>query len=157
MKLLLVSPYQRIGRKRLRAITIPQLGLHILASLTPDDVDLTVVDEEIREIDFSSDFDLVGISCMTATANRSYQLSDIFRQRGSKVVLGGIHPTILPQEAIQHADAVVIGEAKAVGRMSSMILKRERSRNSTMYRNLIFQRFLSQGGIFISTRRSLTV
>jgi radical SAM superfamily enzyme YgiQ (UPF0313 family) len=112
MKLLLVSPYQRIGRKRLRAITIPQLGLHILASLTPDDVDITVVDEEIREIDFSSDFDLVGISCMTATANRSYQLSDIFRRRGSKVVLGGIHPTILPQEAIQHADAVVIGEAE---------------------------------------------
>ena len=58
------------------------------------------------------DFDLVGISCMTATANRSYQLSDMFRQRGSKVVLGGIHPTILPQEAIQHADAVVIGEAE---------------------------------------------
>ncbi|MCJ7663623.1 MAG: hypothetical protein MUO24_05220 [Desulfobacterales bacterium] len=69
MKLLLVSPFQRFGRKRLRAITIPQLGLHILASLTPNDVDITVVDEEIREIDFSSDYDLVGISCMTATAN----------------------------------------------------------------------------------------
>jgi radical SAM superfamily enzyme YgiQ (UPF0313 family) len=91
---------------------MPQLSLHILASLTPKDVDITVVDEEIREIDFSLDFDLVGISCMTATANRSYQVSDMFRQRGSKVVLGGIHPTILPQEAIQHADAVVIGEAE---------------------------------------------
>jgi len=112
MKLLLVSPFQRFGRKRLRVITIPQLSLHILASLTPNDVDITVVDEDIREIDFSSDFDLVGISCMTATANRSYQLSDMLRQRGSKVVLGGIHPTILPQEAIQHADAVVIGEAE---------------------------------------------
>ncbi len=112
MKLLLVSPSHRFGRKRLKAIKIPQLGLHILASLTPEDVDITVVDEEIREIDFSLDFDLVGISCMTATANRSYQLSDRFRQRGSKVILGGIHPTILPQEAIQHADAVVIGEAE---------------------------------------------
>jgi radical SAM superfamily enzyme YgiQ (UPF0313 family) len=112
MKLLLVSPFQRFGRKRLRAITIPQLSLHILASLTPNDVDITVVDEDIREIDFSSDFDLVGISCMTATANRSYKLSDMLRQRGSKVVLGGIHPTILPHEAIQHADAVVIGEAE---------------------------------------------
>jgi radical SAM superfamily enzyme YgiQ (UPF0313 family) len=49
---------------------------------------------------------------MTATANKSYELSDRFRQRGSKVVLGGIHPTILPQEAIQHADTVVIGEAE---------------------------------------------
>jgi radical SAM superfamily enzyme YgiQ (UPF0313 family) len=112
MKLLLVSPFQRFNRKRFRAITIPQLGLHILASLTPNDVDITVVDEEVGKIDFSSDFDLVGISCMTATANRSYKLSDIFRQRGSKVVFGGIHPTILPQEAIQHADAVVIGEAE---------------------------------------------
>jgi radical SAM superfamily enzyme YgiQ (UPF0313 family) len=112
MKLLLISPSRKFGKRVLKAIKIPQLGLHILASLTPNDVDITVVDEEIREIDFSLDFDLVGISCMTATANRSYQLSDIFRQRGSKVVLGGIHPTILPQEAIEHADAVVIGEAE---------------------------------------------
>jgi radical SAM superfamily enzyme YgiQ (UPF0313 family) len=111
MKLLLISPSHKFRRK-LRAIKIPQLSLHILASLTPNDVDITVVDEEIREIDFSADFDLVGISCMTATANRSYQLSDLFRQRGAKVVLGGIHPTILPQEAIRHADAVVIGEAE---------------------------------------------
>ena len=111
MKLLLISPSHKF-RKKLRAIKIPQLSLHILASLTPNDVDITVVDEEIREIDFSLDFDLVGISCMTATANRTYQLSDMFRKRGSKVVLGGIHPTILPQEAIEHADAVVIGEAE---------------------------------------------
>ncbi|MDP2968468.1 MAG: cobalamin-dependent protein, partial [Deltaproteobacteria bacterium] len=98
MKLLLLSPSHGFGKK-LRAIKIPQLSSHILASLTPNDVDITVADEEIREIDSSLDFDLVGISCMTATANRSYQLSDMFRQRGSKVVLGGIHPTILPQEA----------------------------------------------------------
>jgi radical SAM superfamily enzyme YgiQ (UPF0313 family) len=112
MKLLLVSPSHKLGKKVVKSIKIPQLGLHILASLTPNDVDITVVDEEIGEIDFSLEYDLVGISCMTTTANRSYQLSDRFRQRGSKVVLGGIHPTILPQEAIQHADAVVIGEAE---------------------------------------------
>lgn len=112
MKLLLISPSHKFGRKRLKAIKIPQLSLHILASLSANDVDITVVDEEINEIDFSLDFDLVGISCMTATANRSYQLSDMFRKKGSKVVLGGIHPTILPQEAIQHADAVVVGEAE---------------------------------------------
>jgi len=112
MRLLLLSPSNKLGRKVLKAIRMPQLGLHILASLTPNDVDITVMDEEIREIDFSLDFDLVGISCMTATANRSYQLADRYRQKGSIVVLGGIHPTILPQEAIQHADAVVIGEAE---------------------------------------------
>ena len=111
MKLLLVSPSHKF-LKKLRAIKIPQLSLHILASLTPNDVDITVTDEDIRKIHFSLHFDLVGISCMTATANRRYQLSDRFRQRGSKVVLVGIHPTILPQEAIRHAIAVVIGEAE---------------------------------------------
>src|SRR5271157_4139535 len=112
MRLLLISPSNKTGRKVLKAIRMPQLGLRIIASLTPEDIAVTVVDEEIREIDASLDFDLVEISCMTATANRSYQLSDRFRQRGSKVVLGGVHPTILPQEAIEHADAVVIGEAE---------------------------------------------
>ena len=112
MKLLLLSPSNKLDRRVLKAIRMPQLGLHILASLTPHDVAITVVDEEIKETDYSLDFDLVGISCMTATANRSYQLADRYRQEGSKVVLGGIHPTILPEEAIQHADAVVIGEAE---------------------------------------------
>jgi radical SAM superfamily enzyme YgiQ (UPF0313 family) len=112
MKLLLISPSYNSGIKVIKAVKIPQLSLHILASLTPNDIDITVVDEEVNEIDFSLGFDLVGISSMTATANRSYQLSDLFRQRGSKVVLGGIHPSILPEEAIQHADAVVIGEAE---------------------------------------------
>jgi radical SAM superfamily enzyme YgiQ (UPF0313 family) len=147
MKLLLVSPSRKFGKliKVPKALKIPQLSLHILASLTPNDVDITVVDEEIREIDFSSDFDLVGISCMSATANRSYQLSDMFRKRGSKVVLGGIHPTILPQEAIQRADAVVIGEAE--GCWADVI-------NDFRKGNL--QKFY-QGEIFILTRGYLTV
>ncbi|MGD0231258.1 MAG: radical SAM protein [Syntrophorhabdales bacterium] len=112
MRLLLISPSNKLGRKVLKAIRMPQLGLHIIASLTPEDIAVTVADEEIGEIDFSHDFDLVGISCMTATANRSYQLADKYRQKGAHVVLGGIHPTILPEEAIRHADAVVIGEAE---------------------------------------------
>jgi hypothetical protein len=84
MRLLLVTPSRELGKKKIKAIKIPQLSLHILASLTPDDVDITVVDEEIRDIDSSLEFDVVGISCMTATANRTYQLSDMFRQRGPK-------------------------------------------------------------------------
>ena len=62
MKLLLVSPSNGLDRNRLKAIKIPQLSLHIIASLTPTDVEITVVDEEIRGIDFSLDFDLVGIN-----------------------------------------------------------------------------------------------
>ena len=85
MKLLLISPSHKLGRKALKAIKIPQLGLHILASLTPNDVDITVVDEEIREIDFSLDFDLIGISCMTATANRGYLTT--FRTSWTEIML----------------------------------------------------------------------
>jgi len=86
---------------------------------------------------------------MTATANRSYQLSDMFRQRGSKVVLGGIHPTIYRKKPSSTPMQLSSERQKAVGQMSSTILERESSRNSTMYQNLIFQRFLSRGEIFI--------
>ncbi len=157
MKLLLVSPCPEVGRKTPKTLRIPQLALHILASLTPNDVDITVVEEEIEDIDFSIDFDLVGISCMTATANRGYQLCNIFREKGSKVVLGGMHPSVLPQEAIQHADAVVIGEAEGCWPDVIRILGEENYRNSTIYLPLICQSLLSQGEIFILIRRYLTV
>ena len=156
MKLLLVSPSPKF-RKKLKAIKIPQLSLHILASLTPNDVDITVADEEIREIDFSLDFDLVGISCMTATANRSYELSDMFRQGGSQSRSGRNSPRPCAQEAIQQPMQSSSERQKAVGPMSSATLEAKSSRNPTMYQNLIFQSFLSRGVIFILTRRYLTV
>lgn len=112
MKLMLISPSDKAGRKPSRSITVPKLALHILASLTPRDIALTLVDEQTGRLDPSQDFDLVGITAITATANRAYQLADSYRERGSKVVLGGVHPTFLPEEAIQHADAVVLGEAE---------------------------------------------
>jgi radical SAM superfamily enzyme YgiQ (UPF0313 family) len=112
MNLLIISPSNRLNRKVVRSFRVPQLGPHILAALTPQDVSITVADEEVRPIDPSLDFDLVGITAMTATAKRSYELAGIYRRRGSKVVLGGVHPSILPEEAIQYADAVVIGEAE---------------------------------------------
>ena len=112
MHLLLVSPSRDAGKKVTNGFKFSQLTLHVLASLTPPDVEVSAVDEDLAEIDFSRSYDLVGITCMTATARRAYQLGDLFRARGSLVVLGGIHPTVLPQEAIAHADAVVIGEAE---------------------------------------------
>jgi radical SAM superfamily enzyme YgiQ (UPF0313 family) len=112
MHLLLISPSREPGKKITNGFKFSQLTLHVIASLTPGDVQVSAVDEDIMEIDFSRSWDLVGISCMTATARRAYQLGDMFRARGSTVVMGGIHPTVLPQEAIAHADAVVIGEAE---------------------------------------------
>jgi radical SAM superfamily enzyme YgiQ (UPF0313 family) len=93
---------------------VPSLALMILAALTPSDFDVTIVDEGIEEIDFERDVDLVGITLLTMTALRGYEIADRFRKRGVKVVLGGMHATVLPKEAAQHADAVVIGEAERV-------------------------------------------
>jgi radical SAM superfamily enzyme YgiQ (UPF0313 family) len=72
-----------------------------------------LIDEAVEEVELTEDVDLVGISAMTAQAPRAYEIADAFRSRGVKVVLGGMHPSALPQEAIQHADAVVVGEAEA--------------------------------------------
>jgi radical SAM superfamily enzyme YgiQ (UPF0313 family) len=93
-------------------LRMPQLTLGVISALTPPEIELDVVEEEIEEINFDKYYDLVGISCMTAVAPRAYQLSSVFRKKGAKVVLGGIHPTVMPGEAITHCDCVVIGEAE---------------------------------------------
>ena len=93
---------------------IPQLSLHILEGLTPKEHEVKIIEEEIERVDLEQECDLVGISCMTANAPRAYYLAGEFRKRGKKVVLGGVHPTILPDEALRHADAVVVGEAEGV-------------------------------------------
>ena len=90
------------------------LALATLASLTPQDVEVKVTDENIEDIDFDKDVDLVGITATTFMAPSAYKIADEFRRRGVKVVLGGIHPSMLPGEALQHADAVVVGEAENV-------------------------------------------
>ena len=90
------------------------LGLLILAALTPEEHETRVIDENIEEVDFNERFDLVCISIITQTATRAYYLGDKFRQHDCKVVIGGIHATLMPEEAIEHADSVVIGEGEAV-------------------------------------------
>jgi radical SAM superfamily enzyme YgiQ (UPF0313 family) len=93
---------------------IPPMALLALGAVTPSDVDLRIIDERLEPIDTDMAADLVGISAITLSAYRAYEIAARFRRRGVKVVLGGIHPTVLPQEALQHADAVVVGEGDAV-------------------------------------------
>ncbi len=93
---------------------MPQLSLYILEGLTPNEHEVRILEEETEPIDLDQECDLVGISCMTANAPRAYDLCREFKKRGKTVVLGGVHPTILPDEASQHADCVVIGEAEGV-------------------------------------------
>ncbi len=93
---------------------MPQLALYILEGLTPPVHEVQIIEEESEFVDTDQDCDLVGISCMTANAPRAYELCAAFRKRGKSVVLGGVHPSILPHEAMQHADCVVVGEAEGV-------------------------------------------
>ncbi|MFW6180787.1 MAG: B12-binding domain-containing radical SAM protein [Spirochaetota bacterium] len=114
MRILLVSPAKNPGRKTPRYIVLPQLALQILAGLTPREHQVTIVEEEIEDLDLDTECDLVGISCMTANVTRGYCLAREFKARGKTVVMGGVHPTLLPDEALRHADSVVIGEAEGV-------------------------------------------
>ena len=87
-------------------------GLLVIGALTPKDIDVVLVDENVEVINFDEDYDLVALSAMTQQASRAYEIADEFRKKGIKVVMGGIHATILPQEAKQYVDSVIIGEAE---------------------------------------------
>ncbi len=92
----------------------PPLGLMTVAALTPPNINVSITDECLEPVDFDRDADLVGLTAMTSAAPRAYQIADHFRQRGIAVVMGGMHASALPQEALQHVDAVVIGEAEGL-------------------------------------------
>ncbi len=120
MRLKLISPRRQerdlwdmrnvvklIGKK----YSLPSLALPTLAALTPMGVDVSITDENVDPIDFEERVDLVGISFNTPQTRRAYEIADAFRDRGVSVVLGGIHASMLPEEAARHADALVLGEA----------------------------------------------
>ena len=114
MKILLISPVRETHSYTNKGILIPQLALFILEGLTPKKHEVEIVEEEYKPVDFNKNCDVVGISCMTSNAYRAYKIAAEFRKRGKIVILGGVHPSILPDEALQYADSVVIGEAEGV-------------------------------------------
>ncbi len=113
MKLLIVAPKwpedSLWGQIYFR---FPYLALTILAALTGEEWKISIIDENVDAIDFSDLPDLVAISIMTPLAKRGYEIADAFRGKGVSVVLGGIHPTMMKDEAKTHADSVVMGEAE---------------------------------------------
>ncbi len=112
-RLLLVYPAtEKLGW--VRRFQLPSLALQQVAAATPSEWEVLLADEVHEEVPFDGLFDLVGITAMTHQALRAYAIADRFRARGVPVVLGGMHPTVLPDEALGHADAVVVGEAEPV-------------------------------------------
>ncbi len=98
-----------------RALYSPLAGLLAVAAAVPRDrYEVVLTDENIEPIDFDLKADLVGISAMTSYVNRGYEIADAYRARGVPVVMGGVHPSFMPQESLKHCDAVVIGEVELV-------------------------------------------
>jgi radical SAM superfamily enzyme YgiQ (UPF0313 family) len=114
MKILLISPVRDPHKFTNKGILIPQLALFILQGLTPKKHEVKLIEEEYMELDMDEACDVVAISCLTSNAYRGYRIADAFREKGKIVVMGGIHPSLLPDEALEHSDAVVIGEAEGV-------------------------------------------
>jgi radical SAM superfamily enzyme YgiQ (UPF0313 family) len=101
-----------LGLFKIPLFRIPPHGLAVLAGATPRSTyDVRIVDENVEPIDFSSDADVIALSIMTPSAVRGYEIADTFKDMGKKVIIGGIHATVLPEEAKDHAHAVVVGEA----------------------------------------------
>ncbi len=96
---------------------LKSLALATVAGLTPDDVEVSLRDDTVKRIEpteINGGTDLAAFTVSTKTAFRAYELAAAYRQRGVKVVMGGIHPTAVPDEALQHCDAVVVGEAEGL-------------------------------------------
>lgn len=115
MKLTLIKP--NIGRRE-HSLYVDEgrmepLMLGILAALTPPDVDVVLYDDRMEDIPYDVSTDLVAITVETFTARRAYEIAAEYRQRGVKVILGGMHVSLLPEEAALHADSIFIGDAES--------------------------------------------
>jgi radical SAM superfamily enzyme YgiQ (UPF0313 family) len=118
LRIVLISPkgplYRRRGGIFKQSLRYMPLTLPTLAALVPDELsaDVVCVDEGINDIDLNLDADLIGMTVITGTAPRAYELARHFRQRGISVVLGGPHVTLVPDDAQPHADSIVVGYAE---------------------------------------------
>src|SRR5919198_885800 len=119
LRIVLLSPrgplYRHRGGIWKKTMRYAPLTLTTLASLVPPDIpaDIRLLDEGVDEIHPERiEADLVGISAITGTAPRAYEIAARLRRRSIPVVLGGVHPTLVPDEAMQHADSIVVGYAE---------------------------------------------
>lgn len=115
LRILLIMPNAGIHRLKVGPFRMSfreaPLTLTTLAALVPPELkaDIKIVDESVDDVPFDEHFDLVGISCLTGTALRAYEIAGYYRARGATVVLGGVHVSLRPDEAARHADIIVKG------------------------------------------------
>jgi len=112
MEVLLTMPHPNPKRGLFDRFNYPSLTLKQLAAITPTGHKLELVDERYEPIDFNKNYDVVCISCLTYNSLRGYEVAAEFRKRGIPTIIGGYHATLVPDEAKQHVDSVVIGEGE---------------------------------------------
>ena len=114
-KLLLINPrnYLKEGLLKYEFSNFPPLGLGIIARLTPDDWEIEILDENFDEFEYK-EADLVGFTAFTSNAYRAYQIAQVYRENGVPTVMGGIHASMMFQEALDYVDTVVKGEAESI-------------------------------------------
>ncbi len=114
MKITYIMPCvgKKSGQSYIGSWLMEPLAIATLAGLTPKSYDRVFYDDRIEDIPFDEPTDIVAINVETFTARRAYQIAKKYRRRGVKVVMGGFHATLVPDEVIQYADAVVVGEAE---------------------------------------------
>jgi radical SAM superfamily enzyme YgiQ (UPF0313 family) len=109
------------------------LSLTTVAALTPDGHKITICDENVEPVNLNADADVVGISFMTALSPRAYELADYFRKRRIITIAGGYHPTFCPNDALEHFDIVVTGEAEGI--WPTVLADIERKNFKRIYQN----------------------
>jgi radical SAM superfamily enzyme YgiQ (UPF0313 family) len=116
MRITLVQPAigHRSGESYIRSWQMEPLPIAALAGITPDSVDLRFYDDRMESIPFDEPTDAVAMPVETYTAHRAYQIASEYRRRGVPVIMGGFHPTLMPDEASRFAEAIVTGEAEAI-------------------------------------------
>jgi radical SAM superfamily enzyme YgiQ (UPF0313 family) len=116
MKIIFILP--SVGRKPgvpyVRTWQMEPLAIAVLSSLTPSRVERVFYDDRLEAIPYEEPADAVAISVETYTALRAYRIAERFRARGVRVIMGGFHATLVPDEVMKHADAVVTGNAETV-------------------------------------------
>ncbi len=110
----------------------PVLGITTLAALFPDHWQLELIDENFEQADTTKDADLILISSLTINAPHAYELAAAFRKRNLPILMGGMHPSACPDEAIKHCDALIIGEAERI--FSTVLADFEAGKMSGIYK-----------------------
>ncbi len=112
-KLVLINPINKNNKTRNSGAAVPPLGLGIIAALTSDDYEIKLIDENFKDFEYE-EADIVGITGLTSAATRAYKIAEEYKKRNIPVVMGGVHATVMPDEALKYVDTVVIGEAEKV-------------------------------------------